>query len=59
MYRTIQEIKEIEGVAGVHIMAYRQEENVAQIVERSGVLGGRVPWYPGRDRDNEVGQRAS
>ena len=30
-------------------MAYRQEDTVAEIVDRSGVLGGRVPWYPGRD----------
>lgn len=47
----IQEIKEIQGVAGVHLMAYRQEESVAEIVEASGVLEGRVPWYPGRDED--------
>ncbi len=46
----IQEIKEIKGVAGVHIMAYRQEDTVPEIVERSGVLNGRVPWYPGRDQ---------
>ena len=55
----IQEIKQIEGVSGVHIMAYRQEEGVAEIVDRSGVLEGRVPWYPGRDQPNEVEQRAS
>lgn len=54
----IQEIKEIEGVSGVHIMAYRQEESVAEIVERSGVLDGRVPWYPGRDKETAVGKRA-
>ena len=47
----IQEIREIEGVAGVHIMAYRQEESVAEIVDRSGILEGRVPWYPGRARE--------
>jgi methylenetetrahydrofolate reductase (NADPH) len=45
----IQEIKEIKGVAGVHIMAYRQEDTVPEIVQRAGVLNGRVPWYPGRD----------
>jgi methylenetetrahydrofolate reductase (NADPH) len=55
----IQEIKEIEGVSGVHIMAYRQEEGVAEIVDRSGVLEGRVPWYPGRNQATEVEQRAS
>ncbi len=45
----IQEIRALEGVHGVHVMAYRQEESVAEIIWRSGVLGGRVPWYPGRD----------
>ena len=29
---------EIEGVAGVHIMAYRQEELVAEIVEQAELL---------------------
>ena len=47
----IQAIREIPGVSGVHVMAYRQEETVAEIIDRSGVLAGRVPWYPGRDRD--------
>jgi methylenetetrahydrofolate reductase (NADPH) len=45
----IQEIRVMPGISGVHIMAYRQEESVAEIVDRSGVLGGRVCWYPGRD----------
>lgn len=45
----MQQLREIEGVAGVHVMAYRQEESVKQIVKDSGVLGDRVPWYPGRD----------
>jgi len=40
----INEVKEIEGVAGVHVMAYRQEELVAEIVHESGVLKGRQPW---------------
>jgi len=43
----IQQIREIDGVSGVHIMAYRQEESVGEIVQQSGVLDGRVPWYPG------------
>lgn len=34
----IEEIREIEGIAGIHIMAYRQEELVAEIVEQSGLL---------------------
>ena len=34
----IQQVREIEGVSGVHVMAYRQEELVAQIIEESGLL---------------------
>jgi methylenetetrahydrofolate reductase (NADPH) len=34
----IQQVREIEGVHGVHIMAYRQEETVAKIVHRSGLF---------------------
>jgi methylenetetrahydrofolate reductase (NADPH) len=30
-------------------MAYRQEESVAEVIDRSGVLKGRAPWYPERD----------
>lgn len=45
----IQQLREIDGVSGVHIMAYRQEHTVAEIVSDSGVLQGRIPWYPGRD----------
>ena len=44
---TIQEIREIEGVAGVHVMAYRQEEAIAEIIDASAVLGERRPWRPG------------
>jgi methylenetetrahydrofolate reductase (NADPH) len=42
----IRELRELEGVHGVHIMAFRQEHRVAEIVERSGVLGGRELWRP-------------
>ena len=45
----IRQLREIEGVHGVHIMAYRQERRVAEIVEESGVLGGRSPWRPAVD----------
>jgi len=45
----IHQLKEIPGVAGVHVMAYRQEESVAEVIERSGVLDGRRPWFPQRD----------
>lgn len=48
----IQQIRDIEGVHGIHIMAFRQEERVAEIVERSGVLGNRVPWHPGISATN-------
>jgi methylenetetrahydrofolate reductase (NADPH) len=34
----IQQVREIEGVHGVHVMAYRQEEAVAEIIERAGLL---------------------
>lgn len=37
----IEQVRAIEGVAGVHIMAYRQEELIAEIVERSGCLPHR------------------
>ncbi|MFQ6022149.1 MAG: methylenetetrahydrofolate reductase [Acidiferrobacterales bacterium] len=50
----IQQIREIEGVSGVHVMAYRQEETVAEIIDASGVLGGRIPWYPDRDKDKGI-----
>jgi 5,10-methylenetetrahydrofolate reductase len=39
----IQQIREMAGVSGIHLMAYRQEEAVAEIIERSGVLRGRRP----------------
>lgn len=42
----IQQASEIAGVDGVHVMAYRQEQSVPDIVKRSGVLGGRTPWHP-------------
>ncbi len=34
----IEQIREIEGIAGIHIMAYRQEELVADIVSQAGLL---------------------
>jgi methylenetetrahydrofolate reductase (NADH) len=42
----IQQVKDIKGVSGVHVMAYRQEESVAEIIDRSGILQGRTPWSP-------------
>ena len=32
---------QLKGVAGVHVMAYRQEELVAEIIEESGLLPRR------------------
>lgn len=40
----IRQVQEIEGVSGIHVMAYRQEELVAEIVHESGVLRDRKPW---------------
>ncbi len=42
----MQQVKEIDGVSGVHVMAYKQEQYVAQMVKNSGVLDGRKPWSP-------------
>jgi methylenetetrahydrofolate reductase (NADPH) len=39
----IQQVQEIEGVAGVHVMAYRQEEIVAEIIRRAGLLPRPYP----------------
>ncbi len=55
----IQEIRTIRGVHGVHLMAYRQEETVAEIIDRSGVLGGRVPWHPQRDLQTNPDRKVS
>ena len=56
----MQRLKEIEGVHGCHVMAYRQEHKVAEIVEKSGVLDGRTPWHPGMAGDEQESEtRAS
>lgn len=34
----IQQVKDIKGVSGIHVMAYRQEELVAEIIEEAGLL---------------------
>jgi len=34
----IQQVREILGVAGIHVMAYRQEEMVAQLIDEAGLL---------------------
>jgi 5,10-methylenetetrahydrofolate reductase len=40
----IQQLREAKEVAGVHVMAYRQERHISEIVHESGVLRGRAPW---------------
>jgi methylenetetrahydrofolate reductase (NADPH) len=55
----IREIREIKGVSGVHVMAYRQEESVAEVIESSGVLDGRTPWHPARDHGLQPSRAAS
>ncbi len=37
----IRQMREIKGVAGVHVMAYRREHQVSEIILESGVLAGR------------------
>jgi methylenetetrahydrofolate reductase (NADPH) len=50
----IQQIREIKCVSGVHVMAYRQEELVAEIIEEAGLLPR--PMQP-LARDKEVRAR--
>ena len=38
----IQQVMEIEGVRGVHVMAYRQEELIPEIIAESGLAAMRV-----------------
>ncbi len=47
----IQQVREIEGVAGVHVMAYRQEKMVAEIIDDAKLLP--------RPRRGQVRQRLS
>lgn len=41
----IEQVKDIEGVAGVHIMAYKQQELIPEIVEEAGLLPRPVRDY--------------
>jgi methylenetetrahydrofolate reductase (NADPH) len=34
----IEQIRQIKGVAGIHVMAYRQEEAVAEIIQHLGLV---------------------
>lgn len=49
----IQQVREIEGVAGVHVMAYRQEELVAEIVADAGLLPRPAPGPKTRIRQQQ------
>ncbi len=42
----MQQIKEIPGVKGIHLMAFKQEKYAKSIIQKSGVLAGRKPWEP-------------
>jgi methylenetetrahydrofolate reductase (NADPH) len=48
----IQQVREIIGVSGVHVMAYRQEELVAEMIEEAGLLPRR--WQHHRIQPNKA-----
>jgi methylenetetrahydrofolate reductase (NADPH) len=39
----MEQVRQIAGVAGVHVMAYRQEETVAEIIRRAGLFPRVTP----------------
>ena len=47
----MQQLAEIDGINGIHLMAYRQEQFVGEIVAESGVLKDRQPWSLMRAED--------
>ncbi len=47
----MQQLAEIDGINGIHLMAYKQEDWVGEIVTQSGVLGDRKPWSLSRAHD--------
>jgi 5,10-methylenetetrahydrofolate reductase len=49
----IQQIRDIAGVSGVHVMAYRQEELVSEIITASGVMRDRQIRRGQKERDRE------
>jgi methylenetetrahydrofolate reductase (NADPH) len=51
----MQQVKEIEGASGVHVMAYKQEQFVAEMVHASGVLDGRRAWAPDQTSKPQTG----
>ena len=48
----IQQIRDIKGVAGVHVMAYRQEELVSEIITASGIMKNRASRRAAKERPN-------
>ncbi len=56
----IQQVREIAGVHGVHIMAYRQEETVAEIVQRAGLFprGHQHPHHEQMPRNRDLEHEA-
>src|ERR1700687_3385754 len=46
----IQQIRDIKGVAGVHVMAYRQEELVSEIITASGIMKDRASRRAAKER---------
>jgi methylenetetrahydrofolate reductase (NADPH) len=63
----IQQVREMEGVHGVHLMAYRQEELVAEIVEEADLMSrrrlsekvGPNSWRAGRRGPARPGPRTA
>lgn len=50
----IQQVREIEGVSGVHVMAYRQEHLVTEIITGSGVLKNRITNQEAAERADQL-----
>jgi methylenetetrahydrofolate reductase (NADPH) len=51
----IQQVRDIPGVCGVHVMAYRQEELVAEIIDEAGLLPRQAHaglFQPDADEEN-------
>lgn len=55
----IQQVREIEGVAGVHVMAYRQEELVAEIIEEAGLLPRPLRTGATEEMQENAGRRTT
>lgn len=55
----IQQVREIAGVHGVHLMAYRQEEAVADIVQRAGLLSRQPLSPPPHGHEHNAGHQTT